>query len=113
MNEPSKNLKQRWLIATATLVLVLVAAVIAIPNLIRAWTTTATNPCVNNLRQIDSAIQQWALEQKKKPDDKISWTDITPYLRSPVACPKGGKYTIGPAVSNIVTCSFPGHVLPH
>jgi general secretion pathway protein G len=112
VNEPGKDVKQLWPIACAILVLMLVAAAIAILNLIRAWNTPAMNACINNLRQIDGAIQQWALEQKKKPDDKVSWFDITPYLKNPVACPQGGKYTIGPLVSNRVTCSFPGHVLP-
>jgi len=38
------------------------AAAIAIPNFIRARTTSQMNACINNLRQIDGAIQQWALE---------------------------------------------------
>lgn len=61
---------------------------------------------------MDGAIQQWTLEQKKNPDEKVMFNDITPYLKNPVTCPQGGNYTVGPAVSNGVTCSFPGHVLP-
>jgi prepilin-type N-terminal cleavage/methylation domain-containing protein len=37
-------------------------AAIAIPNFIRARQTSQTNACINNLRQIDAAKQQWALE---------------------------------------------------
>jgi prepilin-type N-terminal cleavage/methylation domain-containing protein len=37
-------------------------AAIAIPNFLRARQTSQTNACINNLRQIDSAKQQWALE---------------------------------------------------
>src|SRR4249920_3041712 len=37
-------------------------AAIAIPNFVRARTTSQTNACINNLRQIDSAKQQWLLE---------------------------------------------------
>ena len=40
-------------------------AAIAIPNFIRARTTSQKNACINNLRQIDDAIQQWAMEKKK------------------------------------------------
>ena len=38
-------------------------AAIAIPNFVRARTTSQQNACINNLRLIDSAKQQWALEQ--------------------------------------------------
>jgi hypothetical protein len=63
---------------------------------------------------MDGAIQQWVLENHKKPEDRITMSDITPYLAPTLTnkCPQGGTYTIGPAVSNGVTCSFPGHVLP-
>jgi prepilin-type N-terminal cleavage/methylation domain-containing protein len=37
-------------------------AAIAIPNFVRARQTSQTNACINNLRQIDAAKQQWALE---------------------------------------------------
>ena len=70
------------------------------------------NACVNNLRQIDGAIQQWVLEYHKTPEAKMTMSDIRPYLSHELGCPFGGKYTIGPAASNVVTCSFPGHVLP-
>ena len=37
-------------------------AAIAIPNFIRARQTSQTNACINNLRIIDAAKQQWGLE---------------------------------------------------
>jgi prepilin-type N-terminal cleavage/methylation domain-containing protein len=40
-------------------------AAIAIPNFVKARTTAYKNACINNLRQIDSAIQEWALETKQ------------------------------------------------
>ena len=36
-------------------------AAIAIPNFVRARNTAQKNTCINNLRQIDGAKQQWAL----------------------------------------------------
>lgn len=74
--------------------------------------TSSGNPCIPNLRQLDGAVQQWALENKKSPGDLVTSNDIAPFLRRPLVCSGGGKYTIGPALSNGVTCSFPGHVLP-
>jgi hypothetical protein len=71
------------------------------------------NTCINNLRQIDGAKQQWALENKM-PDTAVpTAADIAPYLKDNVVpqCPAGGVYTIG-AVGTDPTCSIPGHVLP-
>jgi prepilin-type N-terminal cleavage/methylation domain-containing protein len=40
-------------------------AAIAIPNFVKARGTAQKNACINNLRQIDGAKEQWALENKK------------------------------------------------
>jgi len=57
-------------------------AAIAIPNFLRARSTAQQNACINNLRQIDAAIQQWALEkgQPSTATVKADGTDIQPYL---------------------------------
>lgn len=86
---------------------------IAIPNFVKARATAQQNACINNLRQIDAAKQQWALENNKKSTDTPTWDDLKPYLRGPVPliCPAGGTYAIN-AVSEPPTCSIPGHKLP-
>ena len=65
-------------------------AAIAIPNFVRARTTAQMNACINNLRQVDGAIQQWALEQKKDTSALPLEADVTPYLKNSVICPSGG-----------------------
>ncbi len=55
-------------------------AAIAIPNFVRARTTAQMNACINNLRQIDGAKQQWALEQKVGQTATPGQTDIQPYM---------------------------------
>src|SRR5271166_3998236 len=55
-------------------------AAIAIPNFVRARTTSQQNACINNLRQIDGAKQQWALEYKANPTATPGLTSIQPYL---------------------------------
>jgi hypothetical protein len=76
---------------------------------------TAVNTCINNLRMIDGAKQQWALEKNKTPNDIPQPQDLLPYL-GPNAngifpqCPGGGRYTIN-AVNKAPTCSIPGHAL--
>jgi DNA anti-recombination protein RmuC len=71
------------------------------------------NACINNLRQIDAAKQQWALENDKTADAIPPAQDLLPYFRGGVfpVCPSGGGYTIN-VVGVPPTCSVPGHVLP-
>jgi prepilin-type N-terminal cleavage/methylation domain-containing protein len=83
-------------------------AAIAIPNFVKARTTAYKNACINNLRQIDSAIQEWALETKKDENATVQYSDISSYLKNQVVCPSGGKtfsdsYTIT-TVSAKPTC---------
>jgi hypothetical protein len=74
------------------------------------------NACINNLRLIDAAKQQWALEYKKQNTDTPALEDLRPYIgRGPngelPTCPDGGVYTIG-TVGEKPTCSNSAHVLP-
>jgi len=73
----------------------------------------ALNACLNNLRQIDGAIQQCALENKLSATSHVTAEQLLPYFRDnklPL-CPSGGTYTFG-SVVGIPTCSVPGHELP-
>jgi prepilin-type N-terminal cleavage/methylation domain-containing protein len=99
-------------------------AAIAIPNFVKARTTSQQNACINNLRLIDASKQQWALEQKKQTTDSPAGTDLQPYLGRGAngelpTCPIdpqnafSSSYTpniVGtPPVCNILSTS---HVLP-
>ena len=96
-------------------------AAIAIPNFIKARTTSQANACINNLRQMDGAIQQWALENKAAATAAVTSANIMPYIKlnsagSLPGCPAGGSYTIS-NVSTSPTCSLstgvtPAHILP-
>ena len=95
-------------------------AAIAIPNFVRARTTAQMNACINNLRQIDGAIQQWALENKKGASAVVTYADIKDYLKNSVICPAGGtafsdSYTIVDVSTKPVCQKLPGagnHELP-
>jgi len=69
--------------------------------------------CINNLRQIDAAKQQWALENEKSAAAVPTAQDLLPYLQDNLfpVCPAGGVYSIN-AVGVPPACSVPGHVLP-
>jgi hypothetical protein len=97
-------------IALSVFVLPLLAA-IAIPNFVKARTTAQMNVCVSNLRQVESAKEQWVLEYKKQTTDTPTAQDLAPYLRTQLSCPAGGVYTFN-AVGEKPTCSIPSHRLP-
>ena len=84
-------------------------AAIAIPNFVRARNTSQKNACINNLRQIDGAKNQWALENKKQDTDLPVNTDIQVYLKGSVVptCPAQGAYTIG-TVATLPSCNLSG-----
>jgi hypothetical protein len=71
------------------------------------------NTCLNNLRQIDAAKQQWALEKNKNADAVPKPEDLLPYLKDGVfpTCPEGGFYSIN-SVEAVPTCSIQDHILP-
>src|SRR6266404_9453398 len=77
-------------------------AAVALPNFIKTRTTVNKNACINNLKQIDSAMQQWALELKKNPADPVSFMDISGYLKNGTFCPAGGRtFSDSYVISNV------------
>src|SRR5205807_9694114 len=96
-------------------------AAIAIPNFVKARTTSQANACINNLRQYDGAVQQYALENKRDSSSTYTMALLQPYIKLTSAanlpsCPANGTYSPGASVTNAPTCSLssaaPPHVLP-
>jgi prepilin-type N-terminal cleavage/methylation domain-containing protein len=98
-------------------------AAIAIPNFVKARATSQMNACINNLRQIETAVQQVAIEKGKHVGDTVDYpVEITPYIKlnsesSIPPCPAGGTYSlhlvgdIPQAVCDLSTTVDPPHVL--
>ena len=85
---------------------------VAVPNFMKARQTAQKNACINNLRQIDGAKQEWVLEKKKTEKDTPTKEDLLEFLKDrkfPV-CPAQGEYSIN-AASEAPRCSIPGHAL--
>jgi hypothetical protein len=84
--------------------------------------STPSKICINILRQIEAAAQEFALERGKTNGEAINYpNDLTPYLKlnkdgKILPCPQGGIYSINKVGDN-PTCSLganvnPPHVLP-
>ncbi|HTR40921.1 MAG TPA: type II secretion system protein [Pseudomonadales bacterium] len=88
-------------------------AAIAIPNFVKARATSQQNACINNMRQITAAVNEWALETGQQTGATVNYpNDLTPYIQlnsssSIPPCPSGGSYTVA-TVGTIpqVTCSL-------
>ena len=95
-------------------------AAIAIPNFIKARATAQQNACINNLRQIDAAINEWALETGQSNGNPVSnISTVSAYIKlnsssSVPSCPANGTYSVGKVGdSPQVTCSLSTLDTPH
>ena len=95
-------------------------AAIAIPNFVKARATSQANACINNLRQIDAAANQYALEKGQQTGAAITFpAALTPYIKlnssgSLPPCPASGTYALTTVGTN-PTCTLssltPSHAL--
>lgn len=88
-------------------------AAIAVPNFVQARTQARTNTCVNNLRLIQAAIDQWAIETNAGDTATVTAADLTPYFKASQLSgglpkePTSGTYTVT-NVGTPPTCSVGG-----
>lgn len=97
-------------------------AALAVPNFFKARERARTNTCINNLRLIDGAKQQWASEHNKTATDTPDETSLVPYIGRPGSqnlpkCADGAApYVLNdlktpPECPNSAT--YPNHYLPN
>ena len=95
-----KNRKSGFTLVEIMIVVAIIGllAAIAIPSFVRAREASQTNACINNLRQISGAKDQWAIENNHASSydtEATIATDLAPYLKSAPDCPASGEYTVG------------------
>ena len=92
------------------------------PGFLKEPVTSPANACINNMLQIDGAINEWALDKGKTNGTFVTERDIANYIKLDwhgkiLPCPSGGKYTYGkvgdtPQISCSLSTANPPHKLP-
>ena len=86
-------------------------AAVAIPNFVKARAASQRTACVINLRAIEGAKNNWALETRKSSSDVPGDGDLfgaDKYIRDKPTCPANGTYNIG-QVDAKPLCSVSDH----
>ena len=86
-------------------------AAIAIPSFLNARTKTQTSSCQNNLRLIDGAIQQYALDHTNALAGSLAvLVGTAGYIKDTPVCPAGGTYNLPASLSVKTTCTSHGTI---
>jgi prepilin-type N-terminal cleavage/methylation domain-containing protein len=110
------TLRNRAFTLVEIMIVVLIIGIlmaIAVPNFVKARESSRRSTCVANLKQVDSAKEQWAMDTRRNAGDACALTDLvgaTLYMKANPTCPSGGTYTVGNVGAN-PTCSIAGHAL--
>ena len=116
-----RNLKARkqsgfTLIEIMIVVLIIgILLAIAVPNFVKARESSRAKSCSSNLKQIESAKQQWAMDNRKNgtdtPTDAVLY-GADKYIKKAPLCPSGGAYTVA-TVDAAPTCNKSTPEYPH
>ena len=82
-------------------------AAIAVPGFLRARKRSQASRILNDLRMIDSAVDQYAIETNRKTGDVVKITDWTNYLKKDSLLYNNGKSLLGTAYGDQTVDTIP------
>jgi prepilin-type N-terminal cleavage/methylation domain-containing protein len=79
-----RNSKSAFTLVEIMIVVAIIGllAALAIPGFVKARKQSQGRKCINDARQLDAAIDQWALEKGKKDNDAIDTAQAASYLKT-------------------------------
>src|ERR1700745_1757964 len=80
----TRPLKQKGFTLVEIMIVVAIIALlaaIAVPGFLRARKRSQASRILNDLRLIDSAVEQYAIEKNKKTNDPVGTADWTSYIK--------------------------------
>lgn len=110
-----KNSKTGFTLVEIMIVVLIIGILlaIAIPNFVAARESSRAKACIGNLKQIDSATQQWCMDQKKSTTNygtgPVLATDLvgaSAYIRATPVCPSSGAYTVAATITGSPLCNI-------
>ncbi len=103
--------KQGFTLVEIMIVVAIIAllAAIAVPSFMNARTKSMLSSCQNNLRLVDGAVQQYALDNSNAlaaSMDVLVGTNA--YIKDTPVCKGGGSYTLPSSLGGKTSCSSHG-----
>src|ERR1700676_1299610 len=98
MTKKRHKLREGFTLVEIMIVVAIIAllAAIAVPNFLRARKRSQATRILEDLRIIDSAIDQYAIETNKSSGANVVWTDVQNYLKKgSVLYTSGGMDMLG------------------
>ncbi len=87
---------------------------IALPGFVRARDVSQQNACIENLRTIQMAKEEWAMANNQSGSQTPTWNQILPYIKVqsggliPVCPATGEPYIVNEVDQNELCPSYPG-----
>jgi len=117
MNITLSNRRRGFTLIEILIVVAVIGIILAValPAFMKSRTQARKQVCIDNISQIESAKQQWGLENQKKDGDAPTTDDLVgsnKYIKRMPECPGGGTYDFQ-SIGTTTTCSqaADGHVL--
>ncbi len=101
LNRVAKSARRGFTLVEIMIVVLIIGVLlaVAIPNFVKARNSSRGKSCVANLRQIDSAKEQYMMDNRTTTAPSAMTNLVPDYIKSTPACPSGGSYTLGNATT--------------